>query len=106
MQKPRLILASSYAALITIAFVVLITIWAELAAPLKDWLRTLSGHHWVSKSIFSILLYAVGTGVLYAIFHEPNDKNLRKAFMLLFAAVLLGVIMLTAFYTGHHLQFF
>lgn len=106
MNKLRLIIASSYAAILTIIFVVIITIWAELAAPLKDWLKAFSGHHWTSKSIFSILLYLVATAVLYPVFRKPSNPQLKTALLLVIAAVILGTLALTGFFTGHHLGLF
>lgn len=106
MDKPRLIIASAYAATLTIIFVVVITIWAELAVPLKDWLKTFSGHHWTSKSILSVLLYFVATAVLYPVFRKPSGLQLGKALSLLIIAVILGTLALTGFFAGHHLKFF
>ena len=106
MDKPRLIIASAYAAILTIIFVVVITIWAELAAPLKDWLKTFSGHHWTSKSILSILLYTAATIVMYPIFQKAEGASVRRAISILIIFTVLGVIALTAFYTGHHLKLF
>lgn len=106
MNKLRLIFGSALAAIITIIFVVTITIWAELSVPLKDWLKNFSGHHWTSKSIFSVILYAAATAIFYRISRNPSDVLLRKTlfFVLVFAA--LGIIVLTAFYAGHSYSFF
>ncbi|MDP3934913.1 MAG: hypothetical protein Q8Q46_01685 [Candidatus Giovannonibacteria bacterium] len=106
MNKPKLIISSAYAAIITIVFVVVITILAELFAPLKDWLKNFSGHHWASKSIFSALIYAVATALLYWAFYSPNKDRLKKALIFLLVSWALGTVFLTAFYTGHHFNFF
>ncbi|MEK7514464.1 MAG: hypothetical protein AAB587_01435 [Patescibacteria group bacterium] len=106
MNKSKLIISSAYAAIITIIFVVIITIWAELSAPLKDWLKNFSGHHWTSKSIFSVLLYAVATVVLYLSPHTPDAGRLKKTLGLLLASTVLGTVILTLFFTGHHFQLF
>ena len=103
MNKSKLIIASAYAAILTILFVVVITIWAELAPPLKEWLKAFSGHHWTSKSIFSVLLYVVATAVLYPVFRKLEGESIRKALSFLVIFTVLGVAALTAFYTGHHL---
>jgi len=106
MNKPKLIISSAYAAIITIIFVVVITVWAELFAPLKDWLKNFSGHHWTSKSIFSVLLYVIATAVLYRTFHNLNEARLQKTLVFLLISTVLGTIILTAFYTGHHFNLF
>src|SRR3989304_8631895 len=106
MNKPRLIISSAYAAILTIIFVVVLTIWAELAPPLKDWLKAFSGHHWTSKSIFSALLYFVATAALYPVFSKSSGSQLRRSLSLTIIAVILGTLTLTGFFTGHHLGLF
>ena len=106
MTKLRLVFASALAAVITTVFVVVITIWAELSAPLKDWLKNFSGHHWTSKSIFSVLLYAVATVILYLVFRGSNDTRIRNTLVFLLISVALGTIIITAFYTGHNFKIF
>ncbi len=106
MNKPKLIISSAYAAIITIVFVVVITIWAELSVPLKDWLKNFSGHHWTSKSIFSVLLYAVATILLYLSPHKDNDNHLKRALGFLLVFTILGTIIITLFFTGHNFQLF
>jgi len=105
-NKPKLIISSAYAAIITIVFVVVITIWAELFTPLKDWLKNFSGHHWTSKSIFSILLYTVATITLYLSPHKYSDDRLKRTLGFLLMFTILGVIIVTLFFTGHHFEFF
>ena len=106
MRKQKLIFASAYAAIITNDFVVIITIGAELFAPLKNWLKNFSGHHWVSKSILSALLYAVATILFYFIFRNPNETRIRKSLILLFASLILGIAAISLFFTGHHFKLF
>ena len=106
MNKPKLIISSAYAAVITIIFVVVITIFAELSAPLKDWLKNFSGHHWTSKSIFSVLIYALTTTVLYFSLPKHSNNSLKKTLGFLLILTLLGVIIITLFFTGHHFQLF
>ncbi len=105
MNTPRLVRASAYASIITIVFVVVITVWADLSAPLKDRLKTLSGHHWTSKSILSVLLYAIATLVIYALPHKHGDEGLHGTLNVLFLSTVFGTILLTAFYTAHHLGY-
>lgn len=106
MNKPKLIISSAYAAIITIVFVVVITILAELSVPLKDWLKNFSGHHWTSKSIFSVLLYAVATMVLYLSPQKHSDDRLKRILGSLLVFTILGTIIITLFFTGHHFQLF
>ena len=104
MNKQKLIISSAYAAILTIIFVVVITVWAELSAPLKDWLKSFSGHHWTSKSIFSVLLYAVATVVLYLSPHKHDDDRLKKILGFVLVSTALGTVALALFFTGHHFK--
>ena len=106
MNKTKAILASAYAATLSITFTVVITIWAELSAPLKDWLKNFSGHHWTSKSVFSLALYIAGTWLLYNALRDPDAPRLQKSLRILLASAALGTVALTAFYTGHHFGVF
>ncbi|MEK7629490.1 MAG: hypothetical protein AAB394_03090 [Patescibacteria group bacterium] len=106
MDKPKLIISSAYAAIIAIIFVVVITVGAELSAPLKDWLKDFFGHHWTSKSIFSVLLYVIATIVLYLSHHKYSDDRLKKTLGFLFISTVLGTVILTLFFMGHYFQLF
>src|SRR3989338_1401036 len=102
MNKSKLIISSAYATIIAIIFIVVITIWAELSVVLKDWLKNFSGHHWTSKSIFSILLYIIGTIILYFLPYKNYDNHLKNILGFLMISIVLGTIILTLFFTGHH----
>lgn len=101
METPRVVRSSAYAAILTIAFVVIITVWADLSAPLKTWLTNFSGHHWTSKSILSVLLYVFAVPCFYALPYK-NDGDLSKVLGGLLIASLSGVLMITGFYTAHY----
>ena|SRR3989338_4189109 len=102
MRTIKLIVSSAYASVIAIVFVVVITVWAELSAPLKQWLQGFSGHHWVSKSIFSLVLFAAVLAVFYVIPLNNADKRLKSSLVLLFFSVLFGVAAITLFFTLHY----
>lgn len=105
-KKLKLITSSAYAALITVIFVVAITVFAELSAPLKDWLKNFSGHHWTTKSIFSVAVYAVATAVFYSLLKSGSGGGARRSLALILWGTALGTIALTLFFTGHHFGVF
>ena len=105
-NKQKLIISSAIAAIITIAFVAIITIWGELSVPLKDWLKNFSGHHWTSKSIFSISIYIVATLVLCLLPNKYSDGHIKRSLELVLIVTLLGIVTITLFFTGHHFQIF
>jgi len=106
MNKSKLIISSAYAASVSIAFAVIITIWAEFFAPLKGWLAAFSGHHWVSKSIFAMLVYVVVMIVFFIFPQKNSDTGLKRGLGVLFTFTILGTVALTLFFTGHHFHVF
>jgi len=106
MNKPRLIYASSLSAALTALFVTLITIKAELYAPLKTWLANLSGHHWTSKSILSLALYVAALFLCYMLFRNVDAEKVRRGISLAVWSAVLGSLALFLFYTGHHLGWY
>ena len=103
MNKINLIISSAYAAIISSVFVVVITIWAELSPALKDWLKSISGHHWTTKSIFTALIFIVALIALY-LFRKNGSDKIKRSLVLLLIFVFVGSIAITAFYTGHHFK--
>ena len=103
MNKINLVISSTYAAIISSTFVVIITIYAELSPALKDWLKSISGHHWTTKSIFTALIFALALIALYSFRKNGSDRT-KQSLVLLLAFVLVGSIAITAFYTGHHFK--
>lgn len=60
-KKIKLVNSILLGAIITIIFVVAITISAELIPALKDWLKNTFSHHWVGKSILSLAFFAISS---------------------------------------------
>lgn len=106
MNKPKLVLSSTTAATVVIICVVVITIWAEFSPVLKEWLTDFSGHHWTSKSILTVLLYAFVTTALYFVPQKSDYSHLHRALVALLTITVLGVVVLTLFFTGHHFGLF
>lgn len=106
MKKQKLVYSSSIAAIISILFVVVVTILAENSPALKDWLKALSGHHWTSKSILSLGIYFGGTILLYFLPKNMGDGTVEKYLKALLITAILGTVIIFLFFTGHHLEWF
>ena len=102
MNRLKLIHSSSIASSLTIVFITVITVVAELNIPLKGWLTSFSGHHWTSKGILSILLYVVAIFVMYVATKEIDHKKVKSGLWVAIGATVLGSIVILAFFTGHH----
>ena len=98
----RFINASFLAVILSIASIVMITIWAELSAPFKGWLAGISGHHWVTKSIFATAFYALAL-IVFGLAAKPfeNERWLKSLILLTILTSLLGSIALLGFFTWH-----
>ena len=100
----RLILAisSAYSPAVTIAVMAIITIWAELSPTFKDALKSLSGHHWRTKSYLTVIIFFACTGVLYA-FLKRRQSSPKVAIILVIFIALISAIAVTGFYVVHFL---
>ena len=94
-MKPK---ALTRAATITIAWIAFATIGSELFAAFKGLLASIGGHHWVGKSVLSIIFF----GLFYFIFVKTVDDefSLRETWWLLLTAVVGGLAILV-FYATH-----
>ena len=102
-KKLRLIYASSWAATFAVLFATVITIWAEMQAPLKAWLKSITGHHWTTKSWFTVGVYVVLLLLIYVFKREPNDMQVKNSMKWLFVVAILGVLVLFLFFALHYL---
>mgnify|MGYP001563703597 CR=1 FL=1 len=81
-------------AIITELVIVILTISAELSAGLKETLKSMTGHHWTSKGIISLVLFFA----MYFMYGNVKSKDedvwkYTKAifwFTILFSLIILG----------------
>jgi len=98
MDKLKSIYASAYSAAITIAAIVAMTIGAELSASFKNLLTALTGHHWISKSLISILVFILFFGVIQYSRKSVNESRTRKALSVLVIFTIVGFLAILGFY--------
>ena len=86
------------AAALTIALVALVTIGSELSASLKQLLSSIGGHHWIGKSVLSLVFF----GVLYMLFSKLSEDSfsLKDTWLLIGSVVVSGLAILV-FYIQH-----
>ena len=86
------------AAALSIALVAIATIGSELSAAFKQLLSSIGGHHWIGKSVLSLLAY----GVLYFVFSKFSDaKFTLKDTWILIATVVFSGLAILVFYIQH-----
>lgn len=98
MDKLKSIYASAYAATLTIVAVVVMTIGAEFSVPFKDWLAGFTGHHWVTKSWLSIIVFVLVFSVWRFILKSVNEVQTKKALTTLQLVAILGYLAILGFY--------
>ena len=95
--------ASSVAAILAIVFATVITIWAELDPGLKGFLKSVTGHHWVTKSWGVVLVYIVGLILFSVLPKEIKDNTVRRAVEWAIVAAILGALAIFSFFLWHYL---
>jgi len=90
--------ALTRAAAVTIALIALATISSELSGAFKGLLSSIGGHHWIGKSVLSVVFF----GLLYLGFSKLGDDqlSLRDTSWLIGTVVLSGLAILI-FYVLH-----
>jgi hypothetical protein len=86
------------ALIVTMIFITGITILADLIIPVKTWLASTYGHHWVGKGILSVVLFIVLTALSYPLM-KRNVCNLSPKVVLLSAYLaIFGSFAMTFFF--------
>ena len=90
--------AITRAAAVTIALIAVATIGSEQSATFKQLLSSIGGHHWIGKSVLSVVFF----GLLYLIFSKVSDKRfaLRDTGLLIGTVIFSGLAILI-FYVLH-----
>ena len=90
--------AITRAAAVTIALIAAATIGSELSATFKQLLSTIGGHHWIGKSVLSVVFF----GLLYPVFTKVSDDSFTlKDTGLLIATVFVSGLVILIFYVLH-----
>jgi hypothetical protein len=97
MNKLKTIYASVYSSSLTIVAVVILTLVAELSVNFKNWLASFTGHHWVTKSWLSLIIFILFFGIFYSI-KSPSSEKIKKAVMTLGVIAILGSLIIFLFY--------
>lgn len=114
MYSKKLVQSTLVAVVVTIVFVVAITILGELykvpgaegklVNPIKDLLKTLHGHHWVGKSIWAVGVFGItnlGT-YIYARWAQ-KEFSLTRLTRIATYTLIIGILALYGFFTYEYL---
>lgn len=90
--------ASAHAATVSVIFITLVTVYAELSPEFKTWLASLTGHHWISKSWLVLLAFVAFFLVFRLAKSSADDAALRRAVRVLFLVIAVASFILLAFF--------
>lgn len=86
----------SISTILTIIFIVFMTIYSELNKVFKDFLKNLAGHHWVAKGIIAVIFFIL---VYFILKNFINDnKKVKETVVWVIIAVILGSLAIFGFY--------
>lgn len=88
-KKIKFVFSVASGAIGAVIFITAITIAADLILPIKDWLKNVFSHHWVGKSISSLVLFALFFVISYFSPAKPDIEKLKKR---LYALIWLSII--------------
>lgn len=91
------IFASAVSTCITVVVISAVTIGGELSLPFKNWMASFTGHHWITKSWLSLIIFAIGF-IIFRLIAPMNEKATRRAIVSLSFFVVLGTVVLVGFY--------
>jgi hypothetical protein len=86
--------------LVTSVFNGLLIVAKENYAPLKDWMKSLSGHHWITHGIFVIALFIV-LGYFLSKADLEKKINADKTSGMVIAGTVLGGLIIVGFFFKH-----
>lgn len=95
-QNIKIITSAFLAAAITAVFVAAITIFGELYAPLKNWLKVVFSHHWIGKGVLSAALFTAS--FLVILLKKPGDKSLKNSLKTAFWLSIISPLAILIFY--------
>ncbi|MBC8500398.1 MAG: hypothetical protein ISS25_03755 [Nanoarchaeota archaeon] len=89
----------SWSTAITMLAVAIVTVWSELSKPFKSFLAGITGHHWVTKSVFSVILFVLLYFIFMKMLKETDD--VKKETYYVIGSAVLGGLVIFIFYVWH-----
>lgn len=95
---PKIVRAAIIGAISTLIFIVAITIMADLVPDIKDMLKNAFTHHWVGKSVLSVIFFILISMIAYFGITNPDDTTLPAMLRLLSCFAILGTMLIYGFF--------
>ncbi|MBI4090319.1 MAG: hypothetical protein HY421_02855 [Candidatus Kerfeldbacteria bacterium] len=97
-DRAKNIFASVAATIVTVVFITLITIIADLQLPLKDWLKATFTHHWVGKGVLAAAVFVIVWLMMLSQKRHVDDQRLSRGLMALAWTALVSTVVLFGFF--------
>jgi uncharacterized membrane protein SirB2 len=81
----------------------LLIVAKESYAPLKNWMKFLTGHHWITHGIFVIVLFIV-FGYIFSKTNLDKKIDADKTSVLVIVGTVLGGLIIVGFFFKHLLE--
>ena len=95
-DKKLILSAIILSAILTLVVIVMLTVCGELDAGFKGWLTQTFSHHWIAKSVISILVFLVSIPIFYLL--RPKKFSTVSLIWLLIAVANISFGILLAFF--------
>ncbi|WP_206812948.1 hypothetical protein [Paradesulfitobacterium ferrireducens] len=80
----------------------LLVIVKETYTPLMDWMKALTGHHWITHGVFDIILFFV-LGYLFSKSNLAQKMDADKLTKIIIWSVVIGVVLISGFNLAHNI---
>jgi len=88
------------ASVLTVVMIVALTIVGELLPSVKEFLTALTGHHWITKGLAALAVFALTLGI-GALFPQREEAEPAAWSWLISSVALTGTVVLFLFFIGH-----
>lgn len=104
-MSKKYIYSAGLSASTSIISTTILTILAEENSQLKNWLQSVTGHHWVTKSILAITIFFIIFIFLINASNKTNSAQIKFAINFALWCAVLSSILLLAYFSGHYFKF-
>ena len=98
MDKLKSIYASAYSAAISIIVTVIVTIGMEFSYPPKAWLASFTGHHWITKSWLSLIVFVLFFFIFWFAKKNVDAEQAKRSVSVLNLTAILGFLAILLFF--------
>jgi len=97
-EKQHIVNAALISFILIAIYIPAITITAEFMPPLKNWLATTYGHHWVGKGIIMMIVYGALFVTLSIVFKIQGRQLMPRLISISAGMAVLSSIIITFFF--------